>query len=112
MKNLLFILIVSCSIGTIKGQSKLKPLSDEEIMYPDKINGTLKVWSTKDKKSFLTDCNLKTKDILSNNKEYCECTIINIMKGVNYVRYKKLSEFQKGKLTSMHGKVNCDPINK
>lgn len=111
MKTIL-ILVFTLLVGFVNAQTKLKPLTDEEIMYPDKLNETLVPWTKEQKDAFMINCESKTTEIIENNKSYCKCAMKSMMTGVNYERYDKLTDYQKGKLTSMHGNLNCKAIRK
>ena len=71
MKQIL-ILVLTLVVGYVNAQSKLKPLTDEQIMYPDKLNGTLVDWTNEQQDLFLIDCESKTTKIIENNKRYCK----------------------------------------
>ena len=100
------------SIGIINAQTNPKPLTDEETMFSDKLNGTLIPWTKEQKEAFMIDCISKTKEHIENSKSFCKCTMKSMMTGINYYTYDKSSDYQKGKLTGLHGRLNCKAIRK
>lgn len=108
----ILILVFTLLVGSVHAQSKPKPLTDEEIMYSDKLNGTLITWTKEQQDTFMNECESKTKEILENSKTYCKCAMKNMMTGINYERYDVSTDYQKGKLTSMHGNLDCKAVIK
>ena len=101
MKSLFFIIICFISFNSIAQQEK-STIEEEEIMYADKINGSLVPWNNKEKKEFTSICLEKNKNIEKPTR-FCKCSLKSLSKGLNYETFINSSDSLKNKLYSFHG---------
>lgn len=105
MKTITTIITLTFFLGTYAQ-------TQEEIMYPDKLKGTLVEWSEVEKETYLKECNSNIEALLENSKEYCDCALKSLSTGVNYSTYENMEESAKAQVTFMHGKLNCKAVMK
>lgn len=85
-------------------------MTEHEIMFQDRESGALEIWTKKEEKAFVEDCQNRLRTTLRNTKKYCRCAKESMKTGINYERYRASTDYQKGKITGLHG-GKCEAIS-